>query len=230
MNLKKDFAYISCFTHKHDDLNQWRAYADNGYGVCLHFDFNVLEGDSASDDFVMGDVIYLYKIEDKRKENLNEKFISEKWEKELNIIEDYFGSFYDSIFQTNGIFTPLSIPTPLKKHIRFYKNIKFQEENEFRQVCLNENEKYQKKTRIRKEYLVPYIELPIRKSISKRIKGKLTEEWGESSLTGITIGPAVKDFDKAKRSFKLFFEEFDKENGTNYSSIPIGHSEIPFLP
>jgi hypothetical protein len=30
--------YVSCFTTKQDDLNQWRAYADDGRGVAIGFD------------------------------------------------------------------------------------------------------------------------------------------------------------------------------------------------
>lgn len=228
-HLKKDPIYISCFTRKHDDLNQWRAYGDNGYGVCLHFDFNMLLGDSGSDDFYMDDVIYLH---DGSKVSENIKL--DKWIDELETIEEMFKRFYDSLEANTSDFSAIlqsnTIPYYIKRRIRFYKNITFKEEEEFRQVCLNENEKYQKKIRVRKEYLVPYIELPLRKSISKRIKGRLTEEWGDSSLVGITIGPAVKDFNKAERSFKLFFEEFDKENKTKYSQIPLLRSEIPYLP
>ena len=37
---KVDFPYISCFTHSKDLLSQWRAYGDDGRGVCIGFDLS----------------------------------------------------------------------------------------------------------------------------------------------------------------------------------------------
>lgn len=37
---KVDFPYIACFTHSKDLLSQWRAYGDDGRGVCIGFDLS----------------------------------------------------------------------------------------------------------------------------------------------------------------------------------------------
>ena len=37
---KVDFPYIACFTHNKDLLSQWRAYGDDGKGVCIGFDLS----------------------------------------------------------------------------------------------------------------------------------------------------------------------------------------------
>lgn len=35
--------FVACFSHDHDELGQWRAYADNGNGFALGFDGDALE-------------------------------------------------------------------------------------------------------------------------------------------------------------------------------------------
>lgn len=41
-NVRQSDVFCACFSSKKDSLGQWRAYADNGYGVALGFDLRAL--------------------------------------------------------------------------------------------------------------------------------------------------------------------------------------------
>lgn len=47
--------YISCFSMESDILSQWRAYADDGKGVSIGFDLNLI---SIADNLLVREVIY----------------------------------------------------------------------------------------------------------------------------------------------------------------------------
>lgn len=214
----KDPVFISCFSSYEnvDKLSQWRAYGDDGHGVCLVFDFNITLGDPGSDGFWMNPVTYLCKKNNKTKE----------WKDILSGIEKAFKDSFKSQ-STNGTVKNLDdvldyIPSYLKREIRFWKNKDFIEEKEFRNVCLNENNKFPIKIRVGKGYLIPYIDLQMN-TIDKR-----------TSLKEIIIGPSVYDFDKAKKSFEIFLEGLSKSTGVDYDKIikngTIRKSSIPYFP
>jgi len=51
--------YTACFSENGDKLSQWRGYADDGYGVSLGFNFNVLKSISEKDELLkLNKVIY----------------------------------------------------------------------------------------------------------------------------------------------------------------------------
>lgn len=50
--------YISCFSKDSDILSQWRAYADDGKGVCIGFDLDKL---AQKDNILIRNVIYTNK-------------------------------------------------------------------------------------------------------------------------------------------------------------------------
>ena len=196
--------YISCFCREEDTLNQWRSYGDNGKGVCIVFDFDKTLGKlgrDLSDGFMMQNVKYLSRTYNKT----TWKAVIKEIEKEFEII--YNNSKNADIEQIFQYLTP-----SLRRNIRYYKNEKFHEEKEFRQVCLNiENDDFfgrdsnrnyklfEVKTRAGKDYIIPYIDLNI------------SNIYGESAITKIIIGPSVKDFDKTKRSFERFITELNKK-------------------
>lgn len=214
--LEKDHVYIACFTHKSDDLNQWRAYGDNGYGVCIKFDFNVCLNDKLSDDFWMQDVVYIDKNKIiKNKNGIREQKKKKDWQRELKHFESVFKEIKDN-YEKTGIF---DISDELRRNLRFFKNSSFIEEKEFRQLHLDRNNKYMPKIRMSKGYLIPYIEL------------ELGNEKKETSVKEITIGPAVNYY-KAKRSFEEFFKvlKADPACKYDYSHVKILESPIPYLP
>ncbi|WP_211831089.1 DUF2971 domain-containing protein [Kistimonas asteriae] len=66
--LNRPMPYITCFSKDGDSLSQWRAYADNGTGVCIGFDrekFNIKNpfphltaNHGYSDNLGLNDVVY----------------------------------------------------------------------------------------------------------------------------------------------------------------------------
>ena len=42
--LYANVCFICCFSNIRDDLNQWRAYGDDGKGICIGFDKSFFEG------------------------------------------------------------------------------------------------------------------------------------------------------------------------------------------
>ena len=215
--LKKDLVekpvFISCFSTKQDDLNQWRAYGDNGFGVSIVFDFNKSLnelGKNKSDGFIMKRVKYLTK---EYKPN------NKQWIELIQMVKDQFEYAFNAVDAKK----PLDyLTSDLKTNIRFYKNEKFSEESEFRQVCLNEDNKYQVKTRVGKEYLIPFIDLDV------------DNKFDESSIIGIIIGPSVKDFEKSKKSFELYIDQINKEKtigkATTIINSAIDRLEPVFIP
>ena len=214
--LAEDKIYIACFSKHSDDLSQWRAYGDNGKGVCIKFDFNVTLDDKLSDDFYMQPVKYLDKDKIKKDPRGNREDRRKKyWTEELKYFEDTFKSIKEN-YQKTGDFV---ITDKLRRYLRYYKNSAFEKEEEFRLLYLDNNGKYETKIRVSKGYLTPYVEL------------ELGNEKKETSVVEITIGPAV-DFNKAKKSFESFFEVLKKDPGCkyDYSNVKIVKSPIPYLP
>ena len=218
-DLTKDFVFISCFSRKADKLSQWRAYGDNGYGVCLVFDFDITKGDSKSDKFWMDDVKYI------RKE---EKMISKEWKEILRFVEDNMVNSIKSISQISNEPADVIdyIPSELKREIPFWKNKEFKEEEEFRNVCLYKEvqdlQKYPINFRVDKTFIIPYIKL------------LYNSEKNETSLIEIVVGPSVPDFEKTKKSLVCFLEKLSSDKKIDYDKIIKGRkirkSIIPYIP
>lgn len=215
-NLEDESVYITCFSKKPDDLNQWRAYGNNGYGLCLKFDFNVLLHDPLTDDYTKGLVKYLNKRDHSKDKN---------WPDVVSDIQQYFYNLWkdskdssNSKDSTKSIYDVLEmIPDRLKIGIRFYKNDDFKEEGEYRLVSMSKDRIV--KTRPGKECLIPYIEMP------------LVNQKGESALKGIIIGPSIHNKSRMKKSLITFLKELDRNNKTNYcNQVSIDSSSIPYIP
>lgn len=65
--------YISCFSKTPDLLSQWRAYADDGKGVAIGFDLDML---ASADNILVREVIYAHDI------------VQEEYESTLEIVAD----------------------------------------------------------------------------------------------------------------------------------------------
>lgn len=210
-NLEDESVYITCFSKKADDLNQWRAYGNNGFGLCLKFDFKVLLYDPLTEDYTQGPVIYLNK-----RDHSNDK----NWKDVVSDIQKYFYNLWkESKDNTKSLYDVLEmIPDRLKIGIRFYKNDDFKEEGEYRLVSMNSKDRIVK-TRPGKECLIPYIEMP------------LENEKKESALKGIIIGPSIHNKSRMKKSLITFLKELDRNNDTNFcDQVSIDSSSIPYIP
>ena len=232
--LEKIPTYISCFStlDKLDNLAQWRAYGNNGNGVCLLFDFNVTLGDPLTDGFMMDPVTYINKGRVLDSDlDINKRY----WKYEVKKLESRIHKIWEKSIRKEsdsdrGIQTPIEQSAMSKASLeqnlddswlevlqlaRFYKNADFGEEKEFRILTLNNQKKrYEVKFRYdnNRGYIIPYVEL------------RFGNERKETALKEIIIGPSVRDIEKTKKSFKMLFQTF------NYSEVIIRESTIPYLP
>lgn len=112
--LYANVCFICCFSNIRDDLNQWRAYGDDGKGICIGFDKSFFEG-LVKEGFFAENVTY------KAKEELH-SFISEK----LISIKNEHSLITDSVKFTREV----KMQIWLKR--AKVKNPAFLAENEFR--------------------------------------------------------------------------------------------------
>ena len=119
-NLEKIYpnvCFICCFSKKHDDLNQWRAYGDDGKGVCIGFDKSFFEKLKINSRFFAQDVKYLCKKE-----------LSDFISKELEEIKN---TYNPNDYRSDAKFTQ-EVYKKIGKKRALIKNISFQAEEEFR--------------------------------------------------------------------------------------------------
>lgn len=137
--------YILSFSRKENDLNQWRAYGDDGRGIALGFDMNSLKQSCEDRNGDCG--ICKYCTPRQLKHELKQ---SEIYKNALNAYNE-----------TNEI-TEFE---RLMSHSFLYKDKAFQEESEFRVVlCFGEQ-----KFRMNNRGIIPYIEFQLDASIIKSI-------------------------------------------------------------
>ncbi|MCL2846615.1 MAG: DUF2971 domain-containing protein [Firmicutes bacterium] len=154
---KKAFSYMSerpedgvifcaCFSEEDDLLSQWRAYGNDGRGVAIGFDFNLLEKEcDPCFDFKP------YKLNSITYINAEEKIASSEITKWLNNCLDHIKSSMEKYKDDDGsptierlaqMFIWSFLHTAMTEFI-FYKNDFFKEEKEWRLIV---NKKYSKTT------------------------------------------------------------------------------------
>lgn len=141
-----DLPYIVCFSKKGDVLSQWRAYADDGYGVAIGFDIEKL---IEANDKTWGESIIYDEIEQMRILNAIKEEKFKEWEEVIK------GKDFDRIKgKTKQIFS-LILLDAMK-----CKNPAFKEEQEYRVLkTINETEKEKVRFRTNRTSIIPYIEL-----------------------------------------------------------------------
>lgn len=124
---------ITCFSKEKDLLSQWRAYGDDGNGIAIGFDLDILENLlNSRQDICIDDVIY----------DLNDQEIDIQYAigcslsymmngmKVNNISEEMLKEYFDEEFETMCEI----LPENLKNICCFIKNPAFREEQEVRIV------------------------------------------------------------------------------------------------
>lgn len=124
---------ITCFSKEKDLLSQWRAYGDDGNGIAIGFDLDILENLLESrQDICIDDVIYdlhdqeiyiqyaigcsmSYMMDDVKVNNISEEMLKE-----------YFDEEFETMCEV--------LPENLKNTCCFIKNPAFREEQEVRIV------------------------------------------------------------------------------------------------
>ncbi|WP_039442948.1 DUF2971 domain-containing protein [Porphyromonas gulae] len=210
-NIDNSSLYLTCFSRKRDDLNQWRAYGNNGFGLCIGVNWELALGARNSDGFWNSDVIY---VNEHNPTSLQyNKLLKDSMMTKLEELSlKYIQGKKTRIEVSEAIQDLIEIPTEITQSIRFYKNECFKEEQEYRVLSLNEKGKYPVKTRLGKSNIIPYIELP------------LVNDEGEPCIQEIIIGPAVKNAKLLEKSLKLFLKE------QNIEFVSVIRSKLPYAP
>ena len=163
-----EFPYILCLSKENDVLSQWRSYADDGKGVAIGINVDVLLNYSKS--LVGRDIIY---ETEKQMDLINQERIN-------NCLNEIEAEIFNNDEQV--------LYGKVKKLVSFLlnnamlcKNPAFKEENEYRIACLlpnnqRNNEISEIKYRTNNGCILPYREINF-----KRIRRNLIEN--------ITIGP-----------------------------------------
>ncbi|MBB3109101.1 hypothetical protein FHS18_001153 [Paenibacillus phyllosphaerae] len=130
-----DLFYVACFTEERDKLSQWRGYADDGNGLAIGFDANVLKRIAEKED--------LLKLQKVKYSNETVPEIVKQFSRDfLEGIEDalYKGEMQKILFDDSPMNFIYSLSTRLLiQESLFYKNPAFIEEQEWRLV-LNESD------------------------------------------------------------------------------------------
>lgn len=137
--------YILSFSHKENDLNQWRAYGDNGRGVALGFDENSLK--KLCEEKICDCDTCEYCTPRNLKRELEQSEIY------INALDKY------------NIRKEISEFERMMSHSFLYKDKAFQEESEFRIVLSMGEQKF----RMNNRGIIPYVEFQLDASILKSI-------------------------------------------------------------
>lgn len=208
-------SFVFSLSVKPDDLNQWRAYAENASGFNIKFKINdefftkqTTHKDSIKNNLTKTDCVILIK-----------RCIYESQEKHeiINSLLDY----YYAQFESNVHNWQIDLYFDIITLSYFFKNENFRDEQEYRFLViyifdtykkLNEEgtEKIQNKVKFRKgkSLIIPYIEL----------------DTIYSNIKGITIGPTPLKYHSIA-SMKRFIKNIMNESELQYfepelSSVP----------
>lgn len=195
--------YIASFTQKENDLNQWRAYGDDGHGFALKFSGGALEKCFVDKRNALC-ATFLPKYSNKELVNI----IAEN-EKELSPLIKQLQSGYEwhnSLKQLINIFL-----IEMLMHSIFYKHEAYTEEKEYRfliaQADLTQNTTQNVKIH----------------PVSGRVYTEF--DWKTSAagaLQEVMIGPA------ADKDAEYWVEQCLKISGYARNSVKISRSEIPY--
>lgn len=204
--------YIASFSLKQDDLEQWRAYAKNGSGICIGFD---PKAQTNYPHFPQSNIWSLNKViyDDKVKIWILHSIIAEYFfEYKKDISEGFlewseYGYIESLAFSLSNLFI-------------LFKNKAFASEQEIRLVYTQEplhlfNKKYYRNT---KNVLVPYIctnDTKLKHNNGEKIEVDLLP------ISKIIVGPTINQ-DATIKSIKYFVQDI------GYSTDIVQSSHIPY--
>lgn len=167
-------ANVFCMSEVPDDLNQWRIYGDNGRGVMLEIMPNYfienklcslnLDGGFNLDQVALEKCIYDIEAQEIFVENL----FDEAYPQFLELEEKYKNNPSELSQEKFNLISKIKLALVLQSSI--YKHKSYYTEREWRMTCfaLNPNispgyqdAKYKLKYRAKRDYILPYVDLPI---------------------------------------------------------------------
>jgi hypothetical protein len=215
--------YITCFSKNGDLLGQWRAYANNGYGVSIGFNEDNFDYNLSMMPFgthIIYDEVY-HRAEIKR---MLESFIS--------FMDGYKEEFDWVILPYENVAAMLIIDN-IKAYIKIYKHPCFKDENEYRfiftadQNIFKEGEDYEIQFRTNNKMVIPFIKLENNyQKFYKNIqddepKPYFFEQDKRLPITEIIIGPNL-DYELVKQGIEILLNKY------GYDNVEIKKSVLPY--
>ena len=206
---KKSERYVSCFSIKADLLSQWRAYSNDGKGVCIAFDYNKLK--KIFDGIESFPIIYEDKIQIQIAKLVLDNSI-EFYLKNFKILNEF--SVSDSDSELLDIIS-IEIYNQVSKYIGQFKHSAFDEEKEFRFEIRIDNDIENKREVLfrcgRNDLFVPYIEEVIK------------DKEDIFPIKEIIIGPSLNS-----ELNKISISDFLISKGYNIRKIDVKESFVPY--
>lgn len=180
--------HICCFSKEGDLLSQWRAYADDGFGVSIFFDESAFNKVSLSelperlvDSTFYSDIIYCQEEQEVASKTLVDRTV--------NAINKISGNNRKDAYKTLPIREFWDIKANIELQSFFSKNPAFSEEKELRFIKLVELDKLKYKENLRFRVtggtIASYFEL----------------EFSKPSIKRVILGPKCKADDNTIRLF-----------------------------
>lgn len=223
--INKSERYVTCFSKNGDLLSQWRAYANQGKGVAIGFDF--MKFKYSINQIISG-----------RHIDYDEHYQQQVIEELIKVIIEFFKSRKEIIDWQDFGFERLVntiIIEFLQNIIASYKSHSFQEEQEYRfeyeiDGTMIKRGKEEIFYRASDTLIIPYIKLKAkyRMFLEDKEKGKYdnygaypTFSIDKLPINEIVIGPSL-DFDLVKRGIEELLHKFE------YMDVKMIKSEIPY--
>ncbi len=208
---KKLDCFVTCFSKERDLLSQWRAYGDDGEGICIGFDsvelLNLLyQNNTTSQNFSLlnGSLDYDY-----------HRVCYDVRRKILDICKLYLESdmrFEEFSNQVDKLNTLNDICEQIFFRIQDLKDSSFFEEKEFRLFWQQDTKGQGKKVNTfeKNKRIIPFVEL----------------DFGNNKIPikEIIVGPAVHEKQETIEGIKKVLEHY----GLDVNSINIVASKIPY--
>lgn len=203
--------YVTCFSQERDLLSQWRAYGDDGQGICISFELREL----LKDLYQFNDPDSDFKLLHGPLEYNYEKVYNDIYIKIEELIHDYLISNisleqYFNRIDKNNFFKDKS--KRIYMRIQDLKDSSFFEEKEFRLFyqILNDVKDKEISTFERNKRIIPFVSL----------------EFGDKKIPikEIILGPSLSDKEDKKENIIEVLKHF----GYNTNEIKIHNSELPY--
>lgn len=176
-------AYCVSFTESRDELTQWRAYANNGRGIAIGFDFSKLKDVLRSGHDINEPGFRLVKMtySPDEQHRILQKFWKAVTDSYLLVLEEGETGNYEDPKEQLGQYGAAQ----MLRLAGSFKQPGFIEENEWRALPVYMGEPYPRNIsfRVRNGYLIPYMEMRMRKDV----EGSLVP------ISEIIIGPSLDD-------------------------------------
>jgi len=210
-NYKKYECYVTCLTNERDLLSQWRAYGDDGKGICIGFNISKL----LSDLYKNNDENNEFRLLHGHLEYDYSKVYKDVYTKILDLVRDFNISGLTCLEYLNQVDKVKLIDSECQRifmRLQDLKESSFFEEKEYRLFWMENADAKLKEVKSfqRNRAYVPFVELFFGNELLP--------------IEEIIIGPSILDKSYALENVT----DALKHNGYDVSQIKLSNSKIPY--